>query len=114
MGFHSKPAARLVTLTTGHVFRSYGHAFTLGPLAWERNAGRPCLPPLVVRKNAVIVSYFESCMRRALSELKNLVYFAPGSAMPSGPLPLLVAFGCLEKMPVVSIVSYYASYLTTK
>ena len=32
--------------TAGHAFRSYGHAFTLSPLAWERNAGRPCLPLL--------------------------------------------------------------------
>ena len=30
--------------TAGHAFRPYGHAFTLSPLAWERNAGRPGLP----------------------------------------------------------------------
>ena len=34
-----------VNATAGHAFRSYGHAFTLSPLAWESNVSRPCLPP---------------------------------------------------------------------
>ena len=34
-----------INTTAGHAFRSYGHAFTPSPLAWERNAGRPRLPP---------------------------------------------------------------------
>ena len=28
----------VLNATAGHAFRSYGHAFTLSPLAWESNA----------------------------------------------------------------------------
>ena len=41
----SRPWDTTVNTTAGHAFRSYGHAFTLSPLAWERNARRPCLHP---------------------------------------------------------------------
>ena len=27
-----------INATAGHAFRPYGHAFTLSPLAWDRNA----------------------------------------------------------------------------
>ena len=50
-------AVASLNATAGHAFRSYGHAFTLSPLAWERNACRPCLPPffaLVVCEKQVV------------------------------------------------------------
>ena len=43
-----RSSSSCINATAGHAFRSYGHAFTLSPLAWGSNAGRP-FPPLPVK-----------------------------------------------------------------